>query len=534
MKSFMFSLLSIILLLSIHPVAFTTDAVEPFAPDWIPENEYIIFPDTIAYEPDIWAMILAYRELAATTDSGRVSGRVNELHNTLTSLRYGDPGIHYELGLCNYCWFLRGKPTTFSDGYFFTARSAFVPGTDEWRTLTEMRARSITWSTGSGFDRNLLMTTLTELQTFYPDFDRFDFLKHPDFDHVRTTPNFEIISSTYVVVDGSLVTFDVIPQVIGGRTLVPIRAVCERIGADVIWDADTQTAQITRAATTISLTIDSSTAYVNGLPYKLDTAPALIDGRTMLPIRFIMEQLCQKVEWNDNNKTIYIMEDIDFAAGSNIKEWMLGMGAILSAANNRDPYSIGMNTRSASGTEYARNVLSDSWGCFNRNDVILQISSIRDFGHNKSFLFDAAMARSFTPEEYASILKNATGMDKYMWPLVVALDEKWGDKGIAAWDWFRSSHLAGWGYLAGYLTLEEAYKLAEPAAVLVRNTFSSWDEAIENYLDGYAYWGRIDISQENNSFARRTAIYERLKSEQEQKGLLFDPAVWDGPVRSVL
>ena len=37
----------------------------------------------------------------------------------------------------------------------------------------------------------------------------------------------------------------------------------------------------------------------------------------------------------------------------------------------------------------------------------------------------------FTAEEYALILENATGADKYMWPLVVALDEKWGDRGIA-------------------------------------------------------------------------------------------------------
>ena len=340
-------------------------------------------------------------------------------------------------------------------------------------------------------------------------------------------------TSISVIVDGARVTFDVMPQIVGGRTLVPIRAVCERIGADVGWDEASQTATITRAATEITLTIDSATAYVNGVAHTLDTAPALIGGRTMLPIRFVVEQLYQSVEWDEINKTIYITEDMEFAGDSNMKEWMLGMGAILAAVNNRDPYSIGMSARSASSTTYARNTLKGSWGCNNREDVLFQIEAIRDLGHNNNFLFDAALARSLTAEEYAYILENATGMDKYMWPLVVALDEKWGEKGVAAWDWFRSSHLAGWGYLAGYLTLEEAYKLAEPAATLVRNTFSSWDEATENYLDGYAYWGRIDTSQTNNDFARRTAIYERLKGAQEEKGLLFDPAVWDGPVRGV-
>ena len=535
MKRFLCLLISIVLILSFCPVTFAAETVTPYAPDWIPESEYIIFPDTIAYEPEVWDMILEYRDLAATTSSGREGGRVIELHNALTRLKNNDPGIHYELGLCNYGWALRNKPIFTSESYFLTARGAFAPGTDEWRVLTELRARAIVWGSGSssGDERSLLMRTLVELQTLYPDFNRFEFLKHPDFDNFRKFSQNEIVTSIYVTVDGTLVTFDVIPQIIGGRTLVPIRAVCERIGADVGWDEATQTATITRAATEIALTIDSAAAYVNGTPHTLDTAPALIGGRTMLPIRFIMEQLCQKVEWDEKNQSIYITENMDFAGDSNMREWMLGMGAVLAAVNNRDPYSIGMYSRSASGTTFARNTLSGSWGCDSREDVLFQIDAIRDFGHNNNFLFDAALARSFTAEDYAYILENATGMDKYMWPLVVALDKKWGDRGIAAWDWFRSSHLAGWGYLAGYLTLEEAYRLAEPAATLVRKTFSSWDEATENYLDGYAYWGRIDVSKANNDFARRTAIYERLKDEQAQNGLLFDPAVWDGPVRGV-
>jgi antirestriction protein len=94
-------------------------------------------------------------------------------------------------------------------------------------------------------------------------------------------------------------------------------------------------------------------------------------------------------------------------------------------------------------------------------------------------------------------------------------------------------HLAGWGYLAGYLELEEAYILATPIAYALQDTFSSWDEATENYMDGYAYWSRTDISQENTDYHRRIQIYEDLKAEQEQNGMLFNPDVWTQPVRGV-
>ena len=95
-------------------------------------------------------------------------------------------------------------------------------------------------------------------------------------------------------------------------------------------------------------------------------------------------------------------------------------------------------------------------------------------------------------------------------------------------------HLAGWGYLAGYLELEEVYLLVEPVAQRLKDTFSSWDEATENYMDGYAYWSRTDISKENTVYKQRLQIYETLKSEQAVNGLLFNPDVWTQPVKGII
>jgi hypothetical protein len=89
--------------------------------------------------------------------------------------------------------------------------------------------------------------------------------------------------------------------------------------------------------------------------------------------------------------------------------------------------------------------------------------------------------------------------------------------------------------MAGYISAKEAYILFEPTAKNLRKTFSSWDEATENYLDGYAYWGRIDINEESNNFVKRKQMYEDLKMEEkiDPRGLLFDPKVWDEPVKGI-
>lgn len=85
------------------------------------------------------------------------------------------------------------------------------------------------------------------------------------------------------------------------------------------------------------------------------------------------------------------------------------------------------------------------------------------YGHNAAFLADAAMIKSLSPSEYQTILKNAQGMDAYMFPYTKELSKKWGDRGILCWDLFRMSNLVQWGYLAGYITYPEALALLEPA-----------------------------------------------------------------------
>lgn len=338
-----------------------------------------------------------------------------------------------------------------------------------------------------------------------------------------------------VELDGRVIALDQPPIVENGRTLIPIRTVAESIGADVEWDADTKTATLERAGITVTLTIGSSVADVNGKSVDLDTAPVIVNGRTLLPARFVAETFSQKVEWDGKNRIVKISEDMSFAENSNLDAWFLGVGAILGKRNNQDLYELGMAVRTPNNVKAQRRSLANSWSVSGRDDLIDTVSSMTYYGHAMSFNYDVALFKSLSKAEQNDILKNAEGVDKYMWPYVMELDKKWGDKGIYAWDWFRMGHLCRWGYMAGYITAEEAYELFEPVAELLRETYSSWDEASENYLDGYAYWARVDVSSGPNEFSRRQTIYEELKTAEktDPRGLLFDPAVWTEPVKGI-
>ena len=75
------------------------------------------------------------------------------------------------------------------------------------------------------------------------------------------------VNAVELYVDTELVQTDVPPQLVGGRTLVPMRAIFEYLGAEVTWDNDTRTATGTLNDTVVTIQIDNTTAYVNGVPY---------------------------------------------------------------------------------------------------------------------------------------------------------------------------------------------------------------------------------------------------------------------------
>jgi hypothetical protein len=116
----------------------------------------------------------------------------------------------------------------------------------------------------------------------------------------------------HAFVDGKLVKSDVAPFIQNGRALVPVRAISAALKADVKWDPETRTVDITRGELTITLYLGKKEAKVKGKKVMLDTVPVLKKGRVFLPLRFVSEQLNANVTWQPEGK-IVIIDDLQSA-----------------------------------------------------------------------------------------------------------------------------------------------------------------------------------------------------------------------------
>ncbi|MBR1443732.1 MAG: beta-hexosaminidase [Firmicutes bacterium] len=115
------------------------------------------------------------------------------------------------------------------------------------------------------------------------------------------------IGNSKMTVNGKEVGLDAPPVIEENRTLVPIRAIIEALDGDVQWEGTSKTADITSGkGNKVTLTANSDMAYCDGKAKELDTKLVILNGRIMLPIRFVAENFGYSVDWNESEKIITI------------------------------------------------------------------------------------------------------------------------------------------------------------------------------------------------------------------------------------
>jgi hypothetical protein len=107
-----------------------------------------------------------------------------------------------------------------------------------------------------------------------------------------------------VMINGNQYNFETINY--NGTTLVPLRGIFEALGASVNWESDKQIVAANKGQSNIQLTIGSKTAYRNGEPVNLQYPGALVNGITMVPLRFVSESLGANVNWDSSTQKISI------------------------------------------------------------------------------------------------------------------------------------------------------------------------------------------------------------------------------------
>ena len=118
-------------------------------------------------------------------------------------------------------------------------------------------------------------------------------------------PSMADVPDLTVKVDGKVIDFpDQEPTIVKDRTLVPVRFIAENLGYDVEWDKDANAAVIDNGR--IVLYIGTDQAKIDGKTVTLDVASTLINDRTMVPLRVVVETLNCTVDWFGTNRMILV------------------------------------------------------------------------------------------------------------------------------------------------------------------------------------------------------------------------------------
>ena len=543
-------------------------AAERTPPDWVKAEEYCTFADGDAYQAETWQEILQLRADAAAGNLEPKQG-LDSSDVWFWAGRNGDSvSLQFELGLIamQYAENSGEKRDAMTarrcfsmaqDGYLDEGGSR-TDDTYDLLTLWYLRARRLecrpgTSMTFSGLELQEFLERSGYTMDQFRDCPALKAVTEAEWAEMTAGIDAEkaeaalAASRANVTLDGNRIDTENLARVINGRTMIPVRCLAEQMGADVSYDTSLKAARIVRAGVEIIMPIGSKTCTVNGKPFAMDVAPYIENGRTMIPARYVSELFGQSIQWVAETRTAAVTENKTLAGDTNLEAWALAMGAYLGASNNSgDPTVFGGKGRglsygmdvigkpSAAGDlytyEWARHILEDSWEIHSREELIETVCSMTVYGHNSNFLHDVEMIESMTPVEYQQLLKNAQGVDAYMFPYIKHLGEKWGERGILCWDLFRMSNLVQLGYAAGYLTYPEALALLEPAAKLLHDNFEDWAEACENYLDGYNWWARENVGTKDPWTVTRGPYLKKLMQENKA---LFDDALFQTPVKGV-
>ncbi len=120
------------------------------------------------------------------------------------------------------------------------------------------------------------------------------------------------VGAVNVIMNSSFVSFpDQEPVVENGTTLVPIRPIAEKLGLEILWDDPTDTVTLKKGEFFIELVIGSNKVKTSSGEKELLTAPKIINSRTMVPLRFIAEELGLTVVWNNELQRVVIVGEVD-------------------------------------------------------------------------------------------------------------------------------------------------------------------------------------------------------------------------------
>lgn len=110
-----------------------------------------------------------------------------------------------------------------------------------------------------------------------------------------------------IEIDGkAMVPKDMPAVIIDGRTMLPMRQIAQELGCEVNWNEAAKQIYVMRGSDIIVFTVDSKTGYENGKKFTMDVPATIVNDRTMLPVRALADALHLNIKWDDPNRIVSI------------------------------------------------------------------------------------------------------------------------------------------------------------------------------------------------------------------------------------
>ncbi|GIO07679.1 hypothetical protein J31TS6_37070 [Brevibacillus reuszeri] len=255
-----------------------------------------------------------------------------------------------------------------------------------------------------------------------------------------------------IFLDGQQIKSDVAPYIIPkvNVTMVPLRVISESLGAEVYWDQNQQTATILKDNIVLSMVINQKHALVNDSTVPLDASVENKQGRVMVPLRFVSEQLGLRVNWEQATRTITLLTGNVAVTPPTPPQDIIGGGTNGSGTtpnDNSNIPSIPVNTTNGLRGVWVSTVYNLDWpstgsygnGAKQQQEYVQLLNELQAMGMNAVFVqvrpsADALYPSSLVP--WSKYLTGTQGKDPGYDPLAFMVEET-HKRGMQFHAWFN-------------------------------------------------------------------------------------------------
>ena len=230
----------------------------------------------------------------------------------------------------------------------------------------------------------------------------------------------------------------------------------------------------------------------------------------------IIDTLLNDIQNSEYKKSKYVQKDVD----SETVQWICATYAILTQTNIGALGVIGGNvdiyaSSTAEIDDRVTEMLQRSWKITDRETAVDAIRKLLQKGQRVAYKEEAEAMRESGDMEIDILEKYGETQEAFRMEAIQKAYERFGEKGLDAWDLTRANQVLGFCYYAGYISLEECLDVSLWIAQHLQRAFHSWDEIAASYMYGHQFWAKDDATDINSESYRRYTSYEELKEMGE-------------------